>query len=205
MKKFLLVGLFLVFAVSSAKATTVSLDFNGGGGTTTPSHVYGIATVTAEGSADSAGTGTGTWTAEDIYFGYQGLGVISGPTDTSILDAHPTVQERLTFSFSEEVNIQSVTLSVLDSNDDFYYWVNGTAIGWVNEITTYPTGTYTWNPTIAVTSLGIGSQNSRDNFYLAGITYITSDNGNSPVPEPATMLLFGLGLLGLAGVNRRKK
>ncbi len=30
------------------------------------------------------------------------------------------------------------------------------------------------------------------------------DDAVSPVPEPATMLLFGLGLLCLAGVNRRK-
>ncbi len=36
----------------------------------------------------------------------------------------------------------------------------------------------------------------------AGDGHISITN---PVPEPATMLLFGLGLLGLAGVNRRKK
>lgn len=34
--------------------------------------------------------------------------------------------------------------------------------------------------------------------------WVTADAISTPVPEPSTILLFGLGLLGLAGVSRKK-
>jgi len=52
----------------------------------------------------------------------------------------------------------------------------------------------------AVTYGGVDSGSSNTPWT---ITYEYTD-AVSPVPEPATMLLFGLGLLGVAGINRKK-
>ena len=63
---------------------------------------------------------------------------------------------------------------------------------------------YRVSHSVSFYSVDVGSDNDR--MPMLTIEY-TDENGSGhdPVPEPATMTLFCLGLLGLAGVSRRKK
>jgi len=67
--------------------------------------------------------------------------------------------------------------------------------------TVAPTTAATWRASFQQYGVPNGHASGPRILELDGYVY----NGGAPVPEPATMLLFGTGLAGLAGVARRKK
>ena len=79
---------------------------------------------------------------------------------------------------------------------------NGNLITWSGQVTLdlafsdFVTGTWTGNRLVA---------DGSDELMLLGDGYNIVVGATAPVPEPATMLLFGTGLAGLAAARRRKK
>lgn len=155
--------------------------------------------------ADEYGTTRLSW-------GNAGLWINNSPSGPGTDSSHQIDgqgwDERVLFGFAQDVTIKSVSFNYVGYNDDFAFWVgedwNSTNL--INDDIDIPNNdTYVFNGIWTDSYFAIGAVGCNDDFKITGMSINYDPSSAAPVPEPATMLLFGTGLAGLAAGYRRKQ
>jgi hypothetical protein len=187
-------------------ADAATYDFSGRGGLDT-SYSFtadGIGLTVTAGTFTTRNGGTVRDGALVGQYG-GGLGVTSHTGDSRQVDGMNR-NDILIFDFDQDVELESVTFTRVDRNDEFRFFFEDASddlIDWGGQIDIpgRRLGTYAFALEWVGDQFGIGALDSYDNFFVRGITA----NAVSAVPLPGTLalLLSGMALLGAAGVRRK--
>ncbi|MDP3070660.1 MAG: VPDSG-CTERM sorting domain-containing protein [Opitutaceae bacterium] len=203
---------------SVAHAATFTYNFTTTGGNVTSTSPVGTPagapslTVTPAYYTGSSVLTSGATITQNGSYGY---GVNNGQGDNSHAIDNSGYKDMLLFSFSASVSFSNLTLGWMNDDTDFRYWVGGSGATASSLFGTGSGGTTVNNSSINTPislsgtgfTLLVAARPDQDNdaFKIKQLVVsYTTPPGTTGVPDSgATLILLGLGLLGLAGLKRR--
>lgn len=199
-------ALLIDFTDGSGSVNDNGQDWSGVGGKSSIGIVDGLQ-VTLTTLGDLTFNGSGSESPGKILLP-DGESYLTGDGDgLGIGNDEVSYKEELTVSFNKSVKISNIYVLDLFSNEIVNYFFNSAnytftpqlpnSSGGFQELFVSPSLAATSSVVFSVSNASGGDDGNHD-YAIAGINI-------APVPEPATMLLFGTGLLGLAGLRLRKK
>lgn len=136
---------------------------------------------------------------ESVTLNFDLTGAIPGPTYDSLdiywqLDGYDETTESLSFAFYEELDAVNLLITFFSTADPFGLNLPAAHDGQFSFVVTAVTGAF------SLDAYAVGHVNGGQ----TGPVYATIAGGEAEVPEPSTLALFGLGLLGLGFARSRR-